>query len=760
MDSNNNQHTTFWNFLKKRKIEIPIIQRDYAQGRIGKEKLREKFLTDIKRELDASLQNKEASLKLDFVYGSVENNRLNPLDGQQRLTTLWLLHWYFGFKAGMLEDNKEIFKNFTYETRTTSREFCNKLSDFDIKDRKGNVVELIQNQTWFFSAWKQDPTIQAMLNMLGGTPIKDDKENEIIDGIEEVFCDVLNFEEYWEKLTSNDCPIVFYYLDLLDLTLSDDLYIKMNARGKPLSNFENFKADLVGYIEEKGFERDVKKPEETIAHKLDTKWTNIFWKNRSEEYKIDKVYYAFINRFLLNFLITEKKEKKEFLFTADKLEKNNILFKYLYGKSGNDVNIQYDGFEIYKFERDETNKKLFEKFEKVLDNFHSAFKDNENIDSIFFPSWNKKSDFRFIPEYIEVNDKNKKEYIPTILTQTQRVIFHAICCYFEEDTYKENSFKQWMRVVWNIVENANIETIPTMIGAIRLIDDLGEYSHKIYEHLKIREVSKDFAKEQMEEEKEKANQILNGSLDGWEGKIVEAEKAAFFKGAIRFLFRTNNNEYDWKKFDERLEKAQKYFNKEGVKGEYCEDAILLRSLVSYFNEWHQFWDIVYENSESSWKTILTKIKWIKPTSNLLDNNLPDLLKWASPLNDELPKQVHCDFVLSALLSQIQDGCKLNYRYDKHALYPPRANANWKKYVIGNHRNEILSKLVDDEIIECNQKIDKVPFLWGWKISFTLKDNGKKFQWWDCLKEQNETEEWEKVKDVTLDNLEQYLRKLA
>ena len=38
-----NQFITFWQFIQGQKIEIPIIQRDYAQGRSGKEKLREKF---------------------------------------------------------------------------------------------------------------------------------------------------------------------------------------------------------------------------------------------------------------------------------------------------------------------------------------------------------------------------------------------------------------------------------------------------------------------------------------------------------------------------------------------------------------------------------------------------------------------------------------------------------------------------------------------------------------------------------------------
>ena len=43
---------TFWSFIQKNKIEIPIIQRDYAQGRLGKEYLRQGFLANLKEALD------------------------------------------------------------------------------------------------------------------------------------------------------------------------------------------------------------------------------------------------------------------------------------------------------------------------------------------------------------------------------------------------------------------------------------------------------------------------------------------------------------------------------------------------------------------------------------------------------------------------------------------------------------------------------------------------------------------------------------
>ena len=771
MKNNKIQQTTFWKFLQNRKIVIPIIQRDYAQGRIGKEKLREKFLKDLKKALDDN-----EILKLDFVYGNIENNCFNPLDGQQRFTTLWLLHWYIAFKAGTLKDNEATFKNFTYETRTSSREFCNKLCEFSVQNLNKNddnlkIVNLIENQTWFFSEWKQDPTIQSMLTMLGGTSIKDNKSKDIYDGFEEVFKDTDTdkekdkFEKYWEILTDeNKCPIVFYYLDLLDLKLSDDLYIKMNARGKQLTDFENFKADLVGYIKNENIEHE-NNIKESIAHKLDTSWTDIFWKNKSPNNKIDEIYYAFINRFLLNCLITYE-EKDKYLYD-EKLVEENKLFKYLYGDKGNDINVKYYGFDIYKME-ESVIKTGITKLKTVLNRIETL-KDKDNINKLFQPNWEDNSGFCFIPEY-KANDNRDIPYIPTTLTQPQRVVFYAICRYFEKNNYNELNFKQWMRVVWNIVENANIETIPAMIGAMRLINDLAEYSHDIYNHLKGRNISNDFAKEQMEEEKEKARQIIdnmefkdnNGKT--WEEKIIEAEKYAFFKGAIRFLFRERERQYDWGKFDARFNKAKEYFDKNGVKVE--KKAILLRSLISYFNEWGMFWDMVYDNSIDSWKNLLTNVRWINPINCLFDNDLPNLNNWTSQLpkpNDnqkleyEVIKLVHEDLVKSLLLEVLPAGCKLNWRNELYVLYPQRAHANWKIYVIGNKRNEILSSLCRGTITS-EQKLDNLDYFWGWDIYFTSNLNGNKYQWdrWNCLRKQKDNGEWEVIKDKTLDNLKEYL----
>ena len=51
-----------------------------------------------------------------------------PLDGQQRLTTLWLLHWFVALKAGKLEEARKGLANFTYEREFGIRNAIKKLN--------------------------------------------------------------------------------------------------------------------------------------------------------------------------------------------------------------------------------------------------------------------------------------------------------------------------------------------------------------------------------------------------------------------------------------------------------------------------------------------------------------------------------------------------------------------------------------------------------------------------------------------------------
>ena len=65
--------------------------------------LRETFISD----LFESLSNESKTVQLDFIYGPIIDNKFIPIDGQQRLTTLFLLHWYVMRKEGTVLWNKQ-----------------------------------------------------------------------------------------------------------------------------------------------------------------------------------------------------------------------------------------------------------------------------------------------------------------------------------------------------------------------------------------------------------------------------------------------------------------------------------------------------------------------------------------------------------------------------------------------------------------------------------------------------------------------------
>lgn len=240
------------NTVKLQKIIIPIIQRDYAQGRrdpdIGR--VRSRFLDSL---YDAVVRE---PITLDFVYGDIdENGVMTPLDGQQRLTTLFLLHWYAARKAGVSREESAFLSNFGYETRYSARYFCRELTTF-VPSFTGILSEEIVDQAWFPLEWQKDPTISSMLVML--------------DDIDRKFSDVDNL---WERLKEG--AVTFYFLPIKDMGLTDELYIKMNSRGKPLTRFEHFKAEL---------ERCIRSVDDTLAkrvmRKIDRDWTDMLWRYR------------------------------------------------------------------------------------------------------------------------------------------------------------------------------------------------------------------------------------------------------------------------------------------------------------------------------------------------------------------------------------------------------------------------------------------------------------------------------------------------
>lgn len=738
--------TTFWNLLTENKIEIPIIQRDYAQGREGKEYLRQTFLESLKNALD-----KNEVLKLDFVYGSAENGALQPLDGQQRLTTLWLLHWYIAMRAGKLHEAGESLKKFTYETRISSREFCEELcKEFHFKDYnlckyhieckflekcpRKSIVDFITSQTWFYSSWKQDPTIQSMLRMLGGTQKKGKGGTDIPDGIEEVFGESSDFKKYWDKLESDNAPIVFYYLPLKDFGLSDDLYIKMNGRGKPLTAFENLKAAIDNILpkeldydfKEIGDEANGSNFKEKWQSCIDGKWTDAFW-DKEKPHDIDKNLTKFIVRFLSGCYAALKPNGDQ---TTDDETK----------KQFGEINANEDNYSSFI---------PFGPIKKVLELENSfaflarAFNIiscKENVRDLY-PTW-RNSDFTFTIDVIT-------EY------KTLSVLLAYVL--FDGD-------KKALRFAWNMAENTvsgynDFISLCNRFGEIKTSEHLDKGIYTVLSNHKFNNPS-----DQLSEEIEKAKQILKGNYNGnianlkgktWEDVIIEAENYAFFKGAIRFLFRNEKGEWDWKDFDTKWKNAQRYFKKECQKddksavNEEWDNAGLLRSLISKIPS-NKFWNVLCNNHEifnnfpKTWKYYLWDKEIYGAVHQLLYEKSPSEKELQLTENIEgniiyyLSKTNLLDYIIRVIPNS-----RIRYNSSNYlAIYPPRYEGvmfdNKSKSFF---RNEILSSVyggtkdcVDSSMEEgkiySSQKIDGCDFFKDWNIHFKYKKDQKiyTFRW--------------------------------
>jgi len=326
--------------LEKNSIEVPMIQRDYVQGL--DEKKAKNFLEAIKK----GMENR--GLNLDFIYGNIKNENFIPIDGQQRLTTLFLLYFYLSLES---EYDEKLVK-FSYAIRPSSKEFfkaITKKENFE-QLKKENIVSQIKNSNWYFLSWENDLTVKSALNML-----------KII-------------EKYFKNYSVKDLErIEFEFLKMEDYNLNEDLYVKMNARGKQLSDFENFKAEFEKYID------DIK-----IKAKLDNEWLDIFWRMDLEN--VDKLYYNFFFNATFNLYVEAKDVDKYFLKEKELLDFYEEVYK-------NKENIKKIIELLYNFDKYE-HKKEFSKSSDLTYNdrlyFHIwSLGILKNFDDIQFKRWER-----------------------------------------------------------------------------------------------------------------------------------------------------------------------------------------------------------------------------------------------------------------------------------------------------------------------------------------------------------------------------------
>ncbi|PSK89571.1 DUF262 domain-containing protein [Taibaiella chishuiensis] len=512
-------------------IEIPIIQRDYAQGRNSQKEVRDNFLDALKIYLRDGLPNRD----LDFVYGysykEIDGNKFVPLDGQQRLTTLFLLHWYLA----NISDNLDVLRGslyrnnasrFSYKTRSTSAEFCDALISNEIvvtelisadnRDMSNSFSNTIKNKSWYFNAWNNDPTVQSMLVML--------------DAIHLEFKECADF---FDKLIDENTPIItFLYLDLQTLQQNDDLYIKMNSRGKPLTDFENFKAKFEQLISFSFAKDNVQykllmdgkeipvKLKQYFSFKIDTVWSNLFWNYRSLVATNPNSY----DDEMLNFIRVVVSNKYA-VSNGKELENIDLLFKN-----------STISFQKYSRMNVLTNEAIL----SLVKSFDSLTNGNKRLKKLL------ANDFYFDEEEVF------KKVLTNSLSYPERALFYAYVEYLNAYPKKAEGLQSWMRVVHNLVENTRIDGVDLGINALRAINNMLPFADDIVAYLVGDNCKIDFfSSGQVKEEKIKARLIKKSQT--WQDLIVLYESQIFHKGQIAYLLEfagvlsewDANNTFEW-----------------------------------------------------------------------------------------------------------------------------------------------------------------------------------------------------------------------
>lgn len=460
---------------KYNKIEIPVLQREYAQGRDSEKSLRTAFV-------DYLVENllNVSHVELDFVYGALrkENNYQKtvfiPLDGQQRLTTLWLLHWFIAAKEGKVDDAETLLNRFVYESRNSAVDFCNML--LAIKsisfEQARDIKHFLEDQTEFNDVWHKDPTVAGMLTMLQCFGDK----NELLDN-----------QNLFDRLWNSEL-FSFYFLPLENFGMTDELYIRMNARGEQLTDFEHFKSEFYKSIQNYSRIDEVK-------HKMDIDWVEYLWLYRKEgTYVTDRPfmnYLKFINK-VMYYHSSESNKREDIDFLS--IENNRDF----YSKDANRVDFLVFAIDALPILKEINLEELtpVDSFKAILDNIIGQGRDNTDEYFILYAA------LKYIQNHAD-------EFLPRALNNFIRVVRNLIM------HTPDNTVREWSRM------------LPS-------IDRMAEHKD-VYTLLRKQEVKiEGFRAKQLKEERFKA--LILDRNPQYEGELHRMEDHPCFYGSLTNLF--------------------------------------------------------------------------------------------------------------------------------------------------------------------------------------------------------------------------------
>lgn len=276
-------------------VVVPEIQRDYVWGTEQVEgllksifedycifeKTNEKINITIKEDrfLEKTLTEYYKTIKyntsIGFIYAYSDfeyPNKYFLIDGQQRLTTIYLLLVVIASEDEDFRNkfSKLYFKNgksfIEYRVREASLLFLNQSIAHTIEKKDTKLEE----QYWYYSFYKNDKTIQSIINNL----------NTIKNFLSENVQSISSFKEYVLN------HVQFWYFDTNISEQGEELYIYMNARGERMQSNENLKAELLANVisQDDKDEWGIKWEE----------WQNDFWLIRGKHENSDDVFNEFV----------------------------------------------------------------------------------------------------------------------------------------------------------------------------------------------------------------------------------------------------------------------------------------------------------------------------------------------------------------------------------------------------------------------------------------------------------------------------------
>jgi len=552
----------------------------------------------------------------------------------------------------------------------------------------------------------------------------------------------------WSSLIDGEnSPITFTVLDMKEFKLGDELYMRMNARGLPLSDFENFKAWLECELGDKLFEVKNSQGWKTA---MDQEWTNLFWRwsNKTKKQEISTQ----LNQENDNPLKDPKK-------TGD------LFFQYFKAVALNSYILSGD---IQKIEEEKESRDfiatLSENRDRYIDeqNFANKFKltKEEIIQDAFRYLDLATSQDNGLPEInipLFRGQKNPSDWLKNGFTAySDRILFFAYYLYVLQ--WKSNGLNNWMRVIRNLVLNPsqNIDSPGRFYDAIKSVKKIfnqlstnpNVFSFLSQENFEI----SFFSKEQVKEERNKAK--LRTQSDEWKNLIEIAEDHPFFQGQIAFLLRTitQDNTIDWMPCDKksldtatlRWKNAQKYFGENGVSEPFAASHLLMRAFISRATQWEELLDIPYSNGKYTWRDIILKennIRRFRPLLSLLEikeeNQITVIMQWlvekSTLAENGIQKRVHEELYQTEMLSYVEDSSFLK-RWEEddalskytYRLMPYNAKADYKKCVIGMKRNQLLKTWVDNKKAKLLSG-GSPPFFRGSSVKF---EYNKKILYWN------------------------------